>query len=99
MSNPNEMARPETEQVKTIIEEETGYSWTLHINDPDELVFNSEVYQFVLRWIDSGWRFEVYDPTDSKTTDDEPRWALGKVKSNEKLYKELRSFVPLEIKN
>lgn len=95
MSNPKDTARPVTERIVQIVEEETGYDWHLHKNDPDKIVMNSEIYQFRLVWIDDRWRFEIDDHTYNG---ENPRWALGNISTVDDVYNSLPEFIPVEIR-
>jgi len=90
--------RPKTENVLETLEEETQLNWEVKNDKPDLLTFITEIWKFEIIWDGNGWYFELYDVSDRLYGDDEPKWALGRMRNGTKVLQELPEFIPHEVK-
>lgn len=88
--------RPETDEIKDIIETETGYKWTTNLNEPDKLSFASGPFALEIVWDGSYWTLELYDLASSYG-DEEPRWGHGPMRNATEIKNELPEFIPTQI--
>lgn len=88
--------RPDTNEVKDIIETQTGLHWETNIDEPDKLSFINSVFTFDIVWDGSKWTFRLYDHA-SPSGLDEPKWAQGPMHNATEVKNELPGFIPTEI--
>jgi hypothetical protein len=89
--------RPDTDEVKEIIETETNMHWTVHTDEPDKLSFVAISYKFDIIWHGDHWTFKIFDKASSYG-DEEPRWAEGPMANATEIKTSLPGFIPHEIR-
>lgn len=94
MSNP----RPDTDEVMKLLEDETNLHWTLQTDEPDLFSAVTEIWKFQAVWDGKGWRLEIYDASDPQFDDNEPKWALGRMRNGTEVLKEIPGFIPTEVR-
>jgi hypothetical protein len=90
--------RPDTNNVKQILETETGYEWAVNIDQPDKLSFASGPFSLEITWDGSYWTFNLYDLASSYG-EEEPRWQQGPMQNATEIKNELPEFIPVEIRH
>lgn len=89
MSSP----RPDTAEVKEIVESETDLDWTVVVDDPDKIQLTCGPWNFDIEWEDNRWVFRIYDRSSSKW-EATPQWAQGGMSNATEVKNELPGFIP-----
>lgn len=88
----------DSEEIRELVEDVTNQEWEVVVDEDDKISLITEIWKFDIVRTGSGWIFELYDASDGRYDDDEPKWADGAYRNSTEVTNAIPDFIPMEVR-